>query len=214
MTIVYEDTLNLTNNLRLFHHLHIDNHASKTLFLLHGTGADERDLLPLVTGLEDKYNLVSLLGNVREHGMARFFARDEQGVFDQESIAIEAKKLAQFIETWNNIHNLKSSDTAFLGYSNGANMIAALTLTFPKLVTKAALLHPMLPFEPKAIDLSHQQYFVSYGEHDQMILAAKAKTLIATLETMGAQVDVFHHDGGHEIWPEEVAALKRVLSIA
>jgi predicted esterase len=211
MTIVYEDTLNMTDNLKHFHHLDIDNHVSKTLFLLHGTGADERDLLPLVTGLEDTYNLVSLLGNVREHGMARFFARDEQGVFDQQSIAVESKKLAQFIETWNNIHNLKSSDTAFLGYSNGANMIVALALKFPELVTKAVLLHPMLPFEPKAIDLSHQQYFVSYGEHDQMIPAAKAKTLIATLKKLGANVEVFHHQGGHEIWPEEVEALKEFL---
>ena len=143
--------------------------------------------------------------------MARFFARDEKGVFDQESIAQESKKLSAFIRAWNDKHNLKPEDTAFLGYSNGANMITALTLKFPELVTKAVLLHPMLPFEPKALDLSHQQYFVSYGEYDQMIPAAKAKTLIATLEKMGANVEVFHHEGGHEIWPEEVEALKEFL---
>lgn len=201
----------MTNDLDLFHHLHINNNAGKTLFLLHGTGADERDLLPLVQGLETTYNFVSFLGNVREHGMARFFARDEKGVFDQESIAQESKKLSAFIRAWNDKHNLKPEDTAFLGYSNGANMITALTLKFPELVTKAVLLHPILPFEPKALDLSHQQYFVSYGEYDQMIPAAKAKTLIATLEKMGANVEVFHHEGGHEIWPEEVEALKEFL---
>ena len=200
-----------TTKIYNFHHLHIDNQASKTLFLLHGTGADERDLLPLVQGLETTYNFVSFLGNVREHGMTRFFARDARGVFDQESIAIEAKKLARFIKAWNETHGIKPSETAFLGYSNGANMITALALKFPKLVTKAVLLHPMLPFEPKAMDLSHQQYFVSYGETDQMIPASEAKILITTLKALGAKVDVFHHQGGHEIWPEEVEALQDFL---
>ncbi len=201
----------MSDSLTLFHHLHIDNHLGKTLFLLHGTGADERDLLPLVAGLDDKYNLVSLLGNVREHGMARFFARDERGVFDQESIAEESKKLSEFIVAWNAEHKLKPTDTAFLGYSNGANMIAALALNYSDLVTRAVLLHPMLPFEPRQKNLSHQHYLVSYGESDQMIPAAKAKILIATLEAMGAKISLVSHEGGHEIWPEEVEALRKFL---
>lgn len=194
-----------------FHHIHIDNQVSKTLFLLHGTGADERDLLPLARGLEKHYNFVGLLGNVREQGMARFFARDEQGVFDQESIAGESKKLAEFIEAWSAEHNLKPSGASFLGYSNGANMIAALALNYPHLVTQAVLLHPMLPFEPKQLDLSQQHYLVSYGENDRMIPAVKTKALIAALQWLGAQVEIIVHDGGHEIWPSEVEALQQFL---
>lgn len=194
-----------------FHHLHIDNHASKTLFLLHGTGADERDLLPLVQGLEQDYNFVGLLGNVREQGMPRFFARDEQGVFDQESIAGESKKLSEFIEAWSAEHSLKPSDVAFLGYSNGANMIAALALNYPHLVTQTVLLHPMLPFEPGQLDLSQQHHLISYGESDRMIPAAKTKALIATLQHLGAKVETIAHDGGHEIWPNEVEALQQFL---
>lgn len=202
----------MTNTLNLFHHLSIDNQAGQTLFLLHGTGADERDLLPLAQGLEGSYNFVSLLGNVREHGMPRFFARDTRGVFDQASINQEVEKLSAFIKSWHAANHLKPEDTAFLGYSNGANMIAALALSSPSLVTKAVLLHPMLPFEPQTLDLSQQQYLVTYGENDQMIPAAKTKILIATLNALGAQVEIVPHEGGHEIWPEEVEVLRKFLS--
>ena len=201
----------MSDSLTLFHHLHIDNHLGKTLFLLHGTGADERDLLPLIAGLEGTYNIVSLLGNVREHGMARFFARNERGVFDQVSIAVESKKLSEFIVAWNSEHKLKPTDTAFLGYSNGANMILALGLTYPELVTQAVCLHPKLPFTPKNFDLSHQRYLITYGESDQMILATDTLEAMEELQKLSARVEVVSHDGGHEIWPEEVEALRKFL---
>lgn len=201
----------MTDSIKLFHHLHIDNHAISTLFLMHGTGADERDLLPLVHGLESHYNFVGLLGNVREHGMARFFARDARGVFDQKSIVSESKKLASFVEDWNKTHDLKPSDTAFLGYSNGANMILALGLAYPQLVTKAVCLHPKLPFKPMNLHLAHQQYLITYGELDQMIYAYETREAIAQLQSLGAKVEVFQHEGGHEIWPEEVTALRKFL---
>ncbi|MDQ5951848.1 MAG: phospholipase/carboxylesterase, partial [Patescibacteria group bacterium] len=122
------------NTLNLFQHVFIDNKAEKTLFLLHGTGGSEHDLLPLVKELSDQYNFVGIKGNIFEHGMARFFERDEFGVFDQDSITTETKKLSEFIEAWKSNRAIANENTAFLGYSNGATMIVALAFYYPELV--------------------------------------------------------------------------------
>ncbi len=90
----------MDSHLELFKHIYIDNKAPKTLFLLHGTGGDEHDLLPLVSELNSKYNFVGLRGNIDENGMRRFFRRFDFGKFDEQNIIEEALKLVKFIETW------------------------------------------------------------------------------------------------------------------
>lgn len=83
-----------------FKYIHLDQGVKKYLFLLHGTGGNETDLLPLVGKLKTKYNLVGLRGNVSEQGMLRFFSRTAPGVFDETSIKTETAKLAKFLEAW------------------------------------------------------------------------------------------------------------------
>lgn len=195
-----------------FQHLYVDNQADKTMFLLHGTGGDERDLLPLVTGLEAKYDFVGLRGNVSEHGMNRFFERRSDGSFVAESIEQETQKLAEFLHAWQKKYSLQSADTAFLGYSNGANMILATLFKYPDLISQAVLLHCMLPFAPQKLDLANKSFLVSYGESDQMIPMMQSLQVVETLHKFSATVRVVSHAGGHEIVREEVEELREFLN--
>src|SRR5687767_9727854 len=71
--------------------------AETTLFLLHGTGGDESDLIPLGRELAPDANLLSPRGKVLESGMPRFFKRLAMGRFDLEDLALRTDELAVFI---------------------------------------------------------------------------------------------------------------------
>ncbi len=197
--------------LQFFHHLYINNNASRTLFLLHGTGGDEHDLIPLVQNLKHRFNFLSLRGNVVEQGMARFFARSSPGVFDQESISQESAKLSRYVNAWYRANPKSSNHPVFLGYSNGANMILATLFKYPDLIKTAVLLHPMLPFTPGDLILSSHHFLITYGNNDVLIPQTLSRKVIKTLKQRHAQVQVFSHSGGHEISFAEVNAIETFL---
>lgn len=199
----------------LFHFVFEDQQAAQTLVLLHGTGADERDLLPIGRQqgkAKGGYNLLSLRGNVQEQGMNRFFARKAIGVFDQESINDEVAKLEQFLNDWLAEHNQNITDLSFLGFSNGANMILALAFLHPELVHQAVLLHPMLPFMPEKIDLSKKSFLVSYGQEDPMVPVEQSVELIRILKQLGAEVVVSAQPNGHHVSKEELEEVERFFA--
>lgn len=194
-----------------FIHIHQDHNAARTLFLLHGTGGDEHDLIPLVEPVSQSYNIVGLRGNVSESGMPRFFARLAMGVFDMDSIASETDKLASFLTDWYAEHNTAAKSATFVGYSNGANMILATLFRHPGVITNAALLHSMLPFDPPQLNLMSKRFLVTYGEHDPLMPSGEAQRVISVLQAGGADVDAFSHPGGHELTHTEQAALLEFL---
>lgn len=196
----------------LFKHLYVDNGKSKTLFLLHGTGGDEKDLMSLTRGLRDQYNFVGLRGNVVQDEMNRFFIRFEDGSFDEESIRTEVEKLHFFVMGWSDDHADACEEIAFAGYSNGANMILALALSHSELVRKAVLFHGKLPLVPaENLKLNSSEFLVTYGEADKMILPQESLKMIEELKNAGAKVTVLSHDGGHEIVRDEVTAMEQFL---
>ncbi len=187
-----------------FDHTFIDNQAAKTLVLLHGTGGGLSDFLFLNDHVQDSYNLLALKGNISEDGMARFFRRLSPGVFDQENIKAEAKKLQEFISEWCKIHKTEVTDLVFLGYSNGANMILATLFYFPEKIRTAVLLHPMVPFVPENISLAEQELFLTFGDRDPMVSDQEKKKLLEILEKVGASPIVQNYPGGHQISSQEL----------
>src|ERR687889_462287 len=69
----------------------------RPLLLLHGTGGDEADLLPLGRSIAPGAPLLSVRGKVSERGMPRFFRRLAEGVFDEADLVHRAHELADFI---------------------------------------------------------------------------------------------------------------------
>ena len=189
-----------------------DKGQPRTLFLLHGTGGDENDLVPLAEAVTDAYSLVGLRGNINENGMPRFFERSAPGVFDQASLLQESNKLAAFLESWYAEYNLAPQNATFVGYSNGANMLLATLLRRPMLVRRAALLHAMWPFEAEdGPALDDLDVLLTYGDKDQLIPKVESQRVARLLQSRGAQVEVVSHYGGHELGQPEVDALREFL---
>lgn len=180
-----------------------EKNGNSTVFVLfHGTGGDEQDLVPLASFIDSDASLVSLRGEVSEYGMLRFFRRLQPGVFDEESILSEAKKIHDFLQPKITVFE----KVIFLGYSNGANMIGALMQLYPELVSHAILLHPMLALEkPFRLQAS---VIVTYGETDMMITPEQTKELIIRMKEGGVSVSEFSFNGGHEISHKELETVK------
>jgi hypothetical protein len=103
-----------------------------SLLLLHGTGGNENDLLPLGRELLPGTNLISPRGKVLEHGMPRFFRRLAEGVFDEEDLKLRTEELTGFIEEASKRYRLEPSKLFAVGFSNGANIAASLLMLRPR----------------------------------------------------------------------------------
>src|ERR1700750_382386 len=98
--------------------------SSRTLLLLHGTGGNERDLIPLGRELDPNAALLSPRGKVLENGMPRFFRRLAEGVFDFEDLKYRTNELADFVTAAAQHFGLANDQLVAIGYSNGANIAA------------------------------------------------------------------------------------------
>lgn len=186
--------------------------ASRTLLLLHGTGADENDLIPLGRALDPEANLLSPRGKVLENGMPRFFRRLAEGVFDVEDLKTRTHELAGFVRGASEHHDLAGTQLVAVGFSNGANIAASVLLLHPDLLRAAVLLRPMVPFEPEdELDLTGVDVFIGAGRADPLIDPASTERLIHILEARGADLEVMWNPGGHQLDPEEVPRVRTWL---
>jgi len=157
------------------------------LLLLHGTGGDENDLIPLAVQLSPGSALLSPRGKVTENGMPRFFRRLAEGVFDLADLKVRTAELADFIAAARKAYGIDAP--VAVGFSNGANIAAALLLTRPQLLHGAVLLRAMLPFELEPLpDLAGKPVLLLSGSNDTMISAAGRERLAAVLQAAGADL--------------------------
>ena len=191
-----------------FIHRWVDTpNAAQTLLLLHGTGGDENDLLPLGRMLSPNAGLLSPRGQVLENGMPRFFRRLSQGVFDVPDLVRRAAELAEFVRAASVEYGFDPALVMAVGYSNGANIAAALLLLHPGVLKSAILLHPMVPLVPQSLpDLTGVRIFIGAGRRDPLIPSAETERLAALLQGAGAAVTLYWQDGGHSLSREEAEA--------
>lgn len=191
-----------------FIHRYIEGEDPLTLLLLHGTGANEDDLVPLGKQLAPKANLLSPRGKVLENGMPRFFRRLAMGVFDVADLKERTDELAGFVSDATEAYGLNRERIVAVGYSNGANIGASLLLRHPGLLHGAALLHVMVPYEMDQLpELSGTSVLLTGGDRDPMIPAGQTQELADTLKRAGADVELAMQPGGHELTHPEVEAV-------
>ena len=177
------------------------------ILLLHGTGGDEHDLLPLGRMIAPGSALVSPRGKVLENGMPRFFRRLAEGVFDEADVRRRAAELADFVGEARDAHKL--SAPIALGFSNGANIAAAVLLLRPEALAGAALLRAMVPLaDPPAADLAGKSVLLLSGATDPIVPAANAARLAALLEATGAAVQHHTLPAGHAPTQTDAALTK------
>jgi phospholipase/carboxylesterase len=176
-----------------------------TLLLLHGTGADENDLLPLGRALLSEAHMLSPRGKVLENGMPRFFRRLAEGVFDVEDLIARTHELADFVDRSVKEYDLDQSRIVAVGFSNGANIAASLLLLHPGLLAGAVLLRAMLPLEPDhPPDLTGTRVLISAGRSDPMTAADMTERLEELLRSSGAEVELRWQAAGHQLTQDDI----------
>jgi predicted esterase len=181
--------------------------SATTLLLLHGTGGDENDLIPLGDRLDASANLLSPRGPVLENGMPRFFRRLAEGVFDLEDLTARTRQLADFVEAASKEYGFDTAGVSAVGFSNGANIAAAMLLLHPGVIRQAVLLRAMVPLVPPTPpDLLGTRVFVAAGRVDPIIPPANSETLAAMLKAAGADVTLRWSPAGHQLTREDVDA--------
>jgi phospholipase/carboxylesterase len=181
------------------------------LLLLHGTGGDENDLLPLGQAVAPGAALLSPRGQVLENGMPRFFRRMAEGVFDEDDLRRRANDLADFIIAARQQYNLPAP--VALGFSNGANIAAAVLLLRPDVLSGAVLLRAMPPLrQPPAVTLGGKPVLMLSGVADPIIPVASSQLLAEQLRAGGATVTQKELPAGHGLTQMDVALSKGWLA--
>ncbi len=189
------------------------NSSSRTFLLLHGTGGNEEDLLPLGRQLDPTAALLSPRGQVLENGMPRFFRRLAEGVFDEEDVIRRAHELAEFVGAAAARYEFDPEQVTAVGYSNGANVAAAVLLLQPEVLAGAALFRAMVPLVPPALpDLAERRVFISSGEQDPIVPRENASRLAAMLREAGADVTLRFQLAGHGLVRGDIEAAKEWLT--
>ena len=184
-----------------------------TTVALHGTGGGEHDLLELAGEANPAAAVIGVRGRVLENGMARFFRRLSENVFDEREVAARAHELAEFLGDAASKYGCDGNRLAALGYSNGANIAAALLFLRPEVFAQAILIRPMLPLQdPDLPDLQGKDILLLRGARDRMIPAEATDRLVEKLQAAGARLTVRTFDAGHEITGEDIGAIRRWVS--
>ena len=174
--------------------------AARTLILLHGTGGNENDMIPLGRQLDPAAALLSLRGQVIENGRNRFFRRLSEGVFDEEDLVRRAQQLAEFCQSAARRYRFDPAHAVVIGYSNGANIAAAILLLGLANFRSAILWRAMVPLVPQErASLGGFRVLISAGAHDPIVPVENAQRLATLLESAGCAVEFRLEKSGHQL---------------
>ena len=185
------------------------------LLLLHGTGGNEDDLVSLGRALAPEAPLLSPRGQVLENGMPRFFRRHAEGIFDLDDLRLRAGQLARFITEARSAYNMGDIAPIAVGFSNGANMAAALLLLHPGSLSGGVLLRSMVPLVPDPLPtLDQVRVLIAAGRHDPIVSPQQSQDLAELLEKAGAEVSLHWSGAGHNLTNDDLQAAEHWMAAA
>ena len=190
--------------------------SSNTLLLLHGSGADEFDLLSLGKALVPNANILSPRGLASQDGMVRFFEYFDDFSAKEDTLIDAVESLAEFLKLASEHFGFDASKVTAVGFSNGAHMAGALLTVYPELLrgivafgtTRAFLDNKFSP------NLQGKFVYIANGEKDPYSPKQKTEDMIGEFQAWGASVEVLMHPGGHQISPEHVEIISRELALS
>ena len=196
-----------------FVHEFVPGSSTRTLLLLHGTGGNEHDLIPLGREIDPAAGILSPRGKVLENGMPRFFRRLAEGVFDEEDLKKNTYELADFVSAAAQHYEFPADQIVAVGYSNGANIAASLLLLRPKTLRAAVLFRAMVPLVPEKMpDLSSVRVWIGAGNQDPVIPTSETQRLVELLRSARAEVTIHFVNAGHGLTSAEVETANQWLS--
>ena len=199
-----------TRRLSFVHRFEPGTSLNPPLLLLHGTGANEDDLMPLGRELSLGAARLSPRGQVSEHGMPRFFRRLSEGVFDEADLRRRVDDLAQFVGEARAAYGIAAPIA--VGFSNGANIAAAMLVQRPEVLAGAVLFRAMTPFRQLSVtDLRATPVLILSGSNDPIVSAGDAAGLAGSLTKSGAAVTHEIVPGGHGLTQRDVTLARAWL---
>ena len=187
--------------------------APFTLLMLHGTGGNEHDLIPLGRELDPTAALLSPRRKVLENGMPRFFRRLAEGVFDLEDLKKRTHELSDFVVSAAEHYKIDNRKIVAVGYSNGANIAASMLLLRPGILSAAVLFRAMVPLVPETLpNLESVRVWIGAGDSDPIIPASETKQLSELLRAAGADVTIRFFQSGHQLTTGDVDAGREWLT--
>ncbi|MBT2683447.1 alpha/beta hydrolase [Bacillus sp. ISL-37] len=185
------------------------NTSKPILLLLHGTGGNENDLLPLANMIDPEASVLSVRGNILENGMPRFFRRLAEGVFDEEDLIFRTQELHEFLDEASEKYGFRRDNIVAIGYSNGANIAASLLFHYKNALKGAILHHPMVPRRGIELpELSDTEVFLAAGKNDPICPAQESEELKSLLSSANAGVEMHWENSGHQLTLSEVEAAR------
>lgn len=183
-----------------------DNKEAYTLLLLHGTGGNENDLLPLTNYFGEDLNVLSLRGNVSEQGMPRFFKRIGMGIFDEEDLTFRTHEMVAFLKDVSEREEFDIHKLIVVGYSNGANIAGSALFLYPGFFAGAILYRPMQPFKvlPAISGNQTTRIFASNGLQDPTIDPEATKAYVQHMKDAGWAIEHHHLAAGHNLTREDL----------
>lgn len=173
------------------------------LVLLHGTGGSEHDLVDLGRTIAPGAALLAPRGNVLENGMPRFFRRIQEGVFDHDDVRRRADELADFLGEARASYGIAAPIA--VGFSNGANMAAALLMRRPEALAGAVLIRAMVPLPDRPVaGVDGKPVLILSGTLDPIVPAENSDRLAAMLHGAGAVVEHRRLAAGHGLTRADV----------
>lgn len=193
-------------------HLKLDGTNNNVIFLLHGTGGNEQDLMPIAKYLDPHATLIGIRGNHEEGGMLRYFLRNDDGSFDERSLMAETYTLKNEIDQLIERYALADKSLYILGYSNGANIMQSMMKEFELPFKGYFLLHPAKtrfnePFKPQ-----RGYVMISSGENDPYISQETFQGIVTDLQSSVENVNPFVHQHGHALTQDELDLAKKLYT--
>jgi phospholipase/carboxylesterase len=181
-----------------------------TLLVLHGTGGNESDMLPIAGRIDQDASVLSVRGNVLENGMPRFFRRLAEGVFDEEDLIKRTAELHDFLDEAAETYQFERDNIIAIGYSNGANIAGSLLFHYQNALKGAILHHPMVPRRGIELpNLEEKSIFIGAGSNDPLCSPEESVELQTLLEKAGAKVQLYWENWGHQLTVSEIEAAKK-----
>ncbi|MBP0483772.1 alpha/beta hydrolase [Sagittula salina] len=180
------------------------------IFTCHGTGGTEAQFHGFASEVLPEAHVISPRGDVSEHGALRYFRRRAEGLYDMADLARRTEAMLRFVEAAR--ARTGATRVMGLGYSNGANILAAVAMAQPALFTDLALMHPLIPWQPApAPALAGTRVLVTAGRRDPICPPDATRAFCAWLEGQGADLRTEWHAHGHEITQDEVNTVVEFL---
>jgi phospholipase/carboxylesterase len=197
-----------------FEHVFEQGSNNLTVLVLHGTGGNEHDLVPMAKMVAPNANVLSPRGKILEDGAARFFKRLAEGVFDVEDLKFRTHELADFVSEASSEYKFDSSNIYALGFSNGANIASSLLFLRTEVLAGGAILRGMVPLNlekgelEKLPNLTGKKVFLANGTRDPMVPLDNAKKLAEMYKQAGATLTHELNPASHGLIQSDLQTMK------